>query len=298
MRMHDDEIDIDPPLVRALLAEHFPRWAGLPVRAVASTGTDNAMFRIGEDLAVRLPRVGWAVGGVELEQRWLPVLAPHLPVAVPEPVGLGAPACGYPWPWSVYRWLPGANPVVGALADPHGLATAVAGFVTALRAVDTAGAPAAGRGAPLAPRDGGTREAIAALTDVVDADAVTGAWEEALRAPEWTGEPVWVHGDLSPGNLLLTGDALTAVIDFGAMGLGDPACDLISAWNLLPADARDTFRGALDADDATWARGRGWALTIALLQLPYYRDTNPGLAANARHVIDQVVADHITFGCR
>ncbi|MET1076238.1 MAG: aminoglycoside phosphotransferase family protein [Umezawaea sp.] len=298
MRMHDDEIDIDTHLVRALLADRFPRWADLPVRAVPSTGTDNAMFRLGDDLAVRLPRVGWAVKGVELEQRWLPVLAPHLPVAIPDPVALGAPACGYPWPWSVYRWLPGTNPVLDALADPHALAVAVADFVTALRAVDTTGAPAAGRGVPLARRDTGTRQAIAQLAGVVDTDAVTGAWEEALRAPVWDGEPVWVHGDLSPGNLLLTDDTLSAVIDFGALGVGDPACDLISAWNLLPPHARGTLRDALDADDATWARGRGWALTIALLQLPYYRDTNPGLAANARHVIDQVVADHITFGCR
>ncbi len=152
---------------------------------------------------------------------------------------------------------------------------------------------------PLARRDTGTREAIAELEGVIDTDAVTDAWEKALRAPQWTGDPVWLHGDLSPGNLLLSGDdELTAVIDFGALGVGEPACDLISAWNLLPADARDTFRGALDVDDATWARGRGWALSIALLQLPYYRDSNPGLAANARHVIDQVVADHITFGCR
>ncbi|RKT56885.1 aminoglycoside phosphotransferase family protein [Saccharothrix australiensis] len=284
--MHPDEPVIDPPLVRRLLAECFPRWADLPARRVASAGTDNAMFRLGEDLVARLPRIGWAVEGIAHECAWLPRLAPHLPVAVPEPLGLGRPAAGYPWPWAVLRWLDGENPVEA----PPGLAGDLAGFVSALRRVELPDPPAAGRGRPLATRDAPTREAIAALGDEVDAAAVTAVWESALAAPPWEGDPVWVHGDLSPGNVLVAGGRLSAVIDFSSCGVGDPAADLPVAWNLLPAAQRDEFRAALGVDDATWARGRGLALSIALIQLPYYRDTNPMLVANSRHVIGEVLA--------
>ncbi|MFI7277749.1 aminoglycoside phosphotransferase family protein [Streptomyces sp. NPDC049879] len=282
-----------------------PRWADLPVAAVASTGTDNAMFRLGDDLAVRLPRIPGAVGNVTAEQHWLPRLAPHLPFAVPAPVGLGAPGEGFPWPWSVLRWLDGANPAVGRLAEPAALAAGLGRFVSALRDVPAGGGPAAGRGVPLARRDADTRAAIGELRALAaagtpegrdgrpfDLDAVTAAWDDALRAPAYTGPPVWVHGDLSPGNVLTGQDGrLTAVIDFGCLGTGAPDIDLMPAWNLLPAAARPALRAALGADDAAWARGRGWALSVALLQLPYYRETNPGLAASARHVIGEVLAD-------
>ncbi|MFD9737734.1 aminoglycoside phosphotransferase family protein [Umezawaea sp. NPDC059074] len=294
-RMHVDEVDVGPDLVRDLIARRFPRWAGLDVRPVASTGTDNAVFRLGDHLVARLPRIRGAHKNMALDQRWLPVLAPHLPVAIPEPVGLGEPDLGYPWAWSVYRWLPGEHPTAGA-AD--GLVPALAEFVTALRAVDTTDAPPAGRGRPLAGRDTATRAAIASLAGQVHTPVVTAAWEHALTALAWTGPPVWVHGDLTPGNLLTTDGALSGVIDFGATGVGDPACDLLVAWNLLTADGRARLRDALDVDDAQWARGRGWALTVALIALPYYRDTNPALAASSRHVIEQVTIDHITSGCR
>ncbi|HEX6345342.1 aminoglycoside phosphotransferase family protein [Umezawaea sp.] len=293
--MHADEVPVDSALVRALVATRFPLWAGLPVTPVASTGTDNAVFRLGDDLVVRLPRVGWAVDAVAREHRWLPRLAPLLPVAIPEPVGLGHAAHGYPWPWSVYRWLPGTNPA-SRTAGP--LVDGIAGFITALRAVDTTGAPANGRGVPLASRDGATRDAIRSLTGLVDTDLVTDAWEAALEAPEWDGPPVWAHGDLSPGNLVASDGVLSAVVDWSGVGVGDPACDLIVAWNLLVGDARAALRTALDVDAAQWARGRGWALSVALLQLPYYRLSNPALAANARHVIAEVTADHTTSGCR
>ncbi|OUC90111.1 aminoglycoside phosphotransferase family protein [Streptosporangium minutum] len=291
-KMHADEVDIDASLVRRLLAGQFPQWADLPVEPVDSSGTDNAMYRLGEDMAVRLPRIEWAAGGVEREQRWLPRLAPLLPVAIPAPLGKGVPAGGYPWHWSVYRWLDGENPAVGRVADPGTLAEDLAGFVTALRRIDPAGGPPAGRGVPLATRDAPTRAAIGDLRGVLDTGAVTAAWEEALRIPEWSGPAAWVHGDLSPGNVLITRGRLGAVIDFGGVGVGDPTVDLVVAWNLLPADARDVFRTALRVDDATWTRGRGWALSIALIQLPYYRSTNPSLAANSRHVIGEVLADH------
>ncbi len=289
--MHRDEVDIDASLVRALLARQFPRWADLEIAPVPSAGTDNALYRLGSDMVVRLPRIGWAAGDVAKEHHWLPQLEPLLPVTVPTPLTVGAPDLSYPWHWSVCPWLPGENPRVGSIDDPEGLAEAIAGFVTALRAIDPAGGPAASRGGPLAGRDDATRTAIEALGGEIDADAATAVWVEALAVPAWADPPTWIHGDLSPGNLLCVGRTLTSVIDFGGLGIGDPACDLSVAWNLLPASARPSFRTAVSMDDATWQRGRGWALSIALIQLPYYRESNPQLATNARHVIAEVLAE-------
>ncbi len=289
--MHADEVRTDVALVRRLVAAQFPHWADRRVEAVESSGTDNAMYRLGADLTVRLPRIESAVEDVAREQWWLPRLAPSLPVAVPVPLAEGRPGAEFPFPWSVYRWLEGANPDVDRLADPDRLATDLAGFVTAMRGVEPADAPAAGRGVPLSTRDDPTRDAIGRLDGMIDTAAVTAVWEQARRLPERTGRPVWFHGDLSPGNVLLSGGRLTGVIDFACAGAGDPTVDLIVAWNLLPARSRPLFRAALDVDDDTWLRGRGWALSISLIQLPYYRDTNPALAANSRHVIREVLAD-------
>ena len=294
VRMHADEADIDTALVRRLVAGQFPALADLPVEPVVSSGTDNAMYRLGEDLAVRLPRFPAAARNVDEEQRWVPRVAPRLPVAVPAPVGRGKPTEDYPYPWSICRWVPGANPIVGALAEPDRLARDVAAFVTALRQVDPAGVPASGRGMPLAARDAPTRAAIAACDGLIDTVAVTALWDDALRVPAWQGPPTWMHADLSPGNLLVRDGRLCAVIDWGGAGVGDPTVDLIIAWNLLPASARRTFRDALAADDDTWRRGRGWALSISLIQLPYYQHTNPALAANSRHVISEILADEVT----
>lgn len=289
VRMHADEVDIDAELVRRLVAGQFPAWAGLPVTRVASSGTDNAMFRLGDDLVVRLPRIAGAADGVVVEQTWTPRLAPHLPVAVPEPVAVGEPTDDYPFTWSVCRWLEGVNPTAGDTAPE--LAADLVAFIAALRRVDPDGAPRAGRGIPLAERDEPTRAAIAASTGLVDTDAVTAIWEHALTLPAHTGGPAWAHADLSPGNLLVRDGRLAAVIDWGAAGVGDPTVDLIVAWNLPPARDRPAFRAALGVDDDTWLRGRGWALSISIIQLPYYQHTNPGLAANSRHVIAQVLAD-------
>lgn len=294
--MHADEVDVDVCLVRRLVDAQFPQWAGLALHPVPSAGTDNALYRLGDDMAVRLPRIEWAASDVDKENQWLPRLAPLLPVAIPIPLAKGEPAEGYPWAWSVSGWLNGENPILDGIADPGLLALELAEFVTALHRIDPTGGPPASRGVPLAMRAGATGNAIEGLRATVDTVEVTAAWEAALRAPEWSGAPVWVHGDLSPGNLLIADGRLSAVIDFGALGVGDPACDLIVAWNLLPEDARDIFRTTLRVDDAMWARGRGWALSIALIQLPYYLDTNPTLAANARHVIREVLADHDRTG--
>ncbi|MGW2639873.1 aminoglycoside phosphotransferase family protein [Streptomyces sp. NPDC001348] len=289
--MRPDEVDIDVDVVRRLIADQFPVWASLPVERLESAGTENAMFRLGADKVVRLPRHPGAVDDVLHEQCRLPGLGPWLPVPTPEPVGRGEPGAGFPWPWSVYRWLEGRNPVAGRLEEPGALAGDLAGFVRALRRIDPADGPPGYRGVPLATRDAPTRDAIARLADRgVDTAPLTARWEEALRAPRHTGPPAWAHGDLSPGNVLVEDGRLSAVIDFGTVGVGDPAVDLIAAWNLLPASARGTFREAVGADDAEWARGRGWALSISLIQLPYYWDTNPPLAENSRHTIAEILA--------
>ncbi|MFB8246817.1 aminoglycoside phosphotransferase family protein [Streptomyces sp. NPDC055952] len=289
-RMHEDERDIDTALVGRLITRRFPRWAGLPLRRLRSSGTENAMFRLGTDKVVRLPRHPRAVDAIAHELRWLPRLGPGLPAASPEPLGEGAPDEGFPWPWSVYGWLEGRNPVPGRLEEPELLAGDLAAYVRAMRRVDASGAPP-GRGVPLAARDAAVREALARLGGRVDTGALTARWEEALAAPVHSGPPVWAHGDLMAGNLLVRGGRLSAVIDFGTVGAGDPAVDLIAAWCLLPARARGVFREAVGAGAAEWARGRGWALSIAVIALPYYWDTNPPVAENSRHVIREILAE-------
>jgi aminoglycoside phosphotransferase (APT) family kinase protein len=291
-RMHADEADIDVSLVRRLLAAQFPQWADLPIELVDSAGTSNAMYRLAEDMVVRLPRIAGAANDVEKEHRWLPRLAPPLPVAIPVPLGEGVPAEGYPWHWSVYRWLDGETPDIEGIAEPGLLAKDLAEFVAAMRRIDPTDGPPAYRSEPLAMRDVTTRSAIGELSGIVDAHAATAVWDAALQAPQWAGPAVWLHGDLQPGNVLIARGRLSAVIDFGCLGVGDPAVDLIGAWYLLPTGARSVFRTALGADDAAWARGRGWALSIALLELRYYRTTNPVMAAIARRVILEVLTDH------
>lgn len=303
-KMHEDELDLDEGLVARLVAEQFPRWAGLPVSRVPSSGTDHAMFRLGQALVVRLPRTPWAARSLEAEARWPALLAPHLPVTVPVPLEVGEPAGEYPLNWAVHRWLPGRNPVVGRVVEPARLARELGEFVAALRAVAPhPQAPRAGRGVPLADRDADTRDAVRALAqlppgaEALDLDTVREVWAEAVALPGYAGPDRWLHGDISPGNVLVGDDGrLSAVIDFGGIGVGDPTVELIVAWNLLPAAVRGAFREVLGVDDVTWARGRAWALSVALIQLPYYRLSNPALAANSRHVIAEVLADHAREG--
>lgn len=297
-KMHADEVDTDPSLVRRLLADQFPQWADLPIDRVESSGTDNAIYRLGEDMAVRLPRIAGGTGTIDKEQRWLPKLAPLLPVAISQPLAKGLPGQGYPWYWSVHRWLAGESVNVERMADPIGLAQDMGSFVAALRRIDTTGGPIAGRdgsrGVPLARRDAATREAIAQLDGVVDSPAVTAAWQAAVQAPTWRRPGVWIHGDLLSGNVLVdTSGRLSAVIDFGCMAVGDPACDVMAAWTLFEAEGREAFRSVIEVDDATWARGCGWALSFALIALPYYMHTNPVFVRDARHVIREVLADRL-----
>jgi aminoglycoside phosphotransferase (APT) family kinase protein len=290
--MHDDEVDTGISLVGKLLSAQFPQWADLPIEPVRSAGTDNAIYRLGDDLAVRLPRIDGATGDLDKEHRWLPRLAPFLPLAIPVPIAKGEPGEGYPWQWSIYRWLEGQNATIERIADPYRAATDLAQFVAALQQVNFADEPPSGRGMRLAMRDGPARSAIETLRGTIDTDAATAVWEASLRAPTWERPPVWTHGDLIPTNLLVEQGELSAVIDFGTLGVGDPACDLVAAWSVLSVETREVFRSALRVDDATWRRGRGWALSPALIIVPYYQDTNPVLVAVATSMIDEILADY------
>jgi aminoglycoside phosphotransferase (APT) family kinase protein len=291
--MHAGEVGTDAALVRRLLARQFPHWADLTIDPVVSYGTDHDIYRLGDHLAARLPRIGWATGQAAKEAEWLPKLAPHLPLAVPVQLTIGRPAEGYPFEWSVYEWLPGVN-ANGTIDDLDQAAADLAAFVNALRQVDTTDAhlrPTGGRGAPLAELDNQVRRSIAELGDRIDSDATVRSWEESLDASRWDGEEVWVHGDLLPGNLLVVAGRLSAVIDFGGLNVGDPACDLQPAWNVFAGDSRTRYRSELGADDSSWLRGRGWALYQAVSALPYYWDTNPGMIRQASHALAQVLAD-------
>ncbi|SBT53358.1 Predicted kinase, aminoglycoside phosphotransferase (APT) family [Micromonospora narathiwatensis] len=293
VKMHADEVETDIELVRRLLTGQFPHWAGLPVRLVPSYGTDHDIYRLGEHLSVRLPRIGWATGQAAREAEWLPRLAPHLPLALPVPLAMGHPAEGYPFGWSVHEWLPGEN-ANGTLDDLDRAAVDLAAFITALRSIDTTGAyprPPACRGGDLAEFDAGVRRSVGELGDRIDGAATLRAWQESLDAAAWGRPGVWVHGDLLPGNLLVVDGRLSAVIDFGGLNVGDPACDLQPAWNVFAGTSRERFRAELNVDDAAWLRGRGWALLQAVAALPYYWDTNPGIVRQTSHALGQVLAD-------
>jgi aminoglycoside phosphotransferase (APT) family kinase protein len=295
-RMHRDEREIDKALASRLVVEQYPQWAHLPLEPVLSAGTDNAIYRLGHRMAVRLPRRADAAKQVEKESLWLPRLASHLPLAVPVPLGLGLPVPDYPFHWSVCRWLAGENAVIGAIADLQDAAVTLAQFVGSLHDIDPSDGPPPGphnfyRGAYLTSRDVQTRSAIENLHGIIDTYALTRVWDAALRIEPWCKPPVWIHGDLHAGNLLVENGRLAAVIDFGGLGVGDPACDLMVGWTLLSSEARSRFRSALAVDAATWARGRAWALSVAIVALPYYLHTNPVLVSISRRAIREVLAD-------
>jgi aminoglycoside phosphotransferase (APT) family kinase protein len=294
--MHDDEVRTDAALVRRLLAAQFPHWARLDIEPVRSDGTDNAMYRLGGELAARLPRRPGAVRPMDKEHTWLARLAPALPLPLPLPLAKGAPGEGYPWPWSVCRWLDGENPTPGQIGDADRFANDLAAFLRALQAIDAAGAPRAGehnygRGAPLAQWRATIGERLTWLADLDDIALVTAAWEADARAAPWDRPPVWIHGDLSAGNLLAREQRLSGVIDWSCLGAGDPACELQVAWNLFDPAGRRAFREAMAVDDATWTRGRAWGLAMAILNFSYYRTRSPAIAAHGRRAIDAVLAD-------
>jgi aminoglycoside phosphotransferase (APT) family kinase protein len=304
MALHDDEIPVSADDVRRLVAAQHPRWAHLPVSAVAESGTDHRLFRLGDALVARMPKIGWAGEQAASDARWLARLAPHLPVAVPAPVALGEPDDTYPFRWSVAPWLPGAA-VVDPLApgaepnlDASRAAVDLAAFVSALRTVDPDGPVKGGtsRGVPLARLDDAVRRAVHESGSRLDRPAVLRAWDRALEAASEPVPGTWLHGDLMPGNLLADGGRLTAVIDWGALGVGDPAADLPPAWWLFEGADREAFREAAgagpggDLDDGAWERGRGWVLVQGVLALPYYWDRWPAFARASQRRLAEAVA--------
>jgi aminoglycoside phosphotransferase (APT) family kinase protein len=286
------EITVD--LVHRLVAEQHPQWAALPVTPVPRSGWDNRTFRLGDELLVRLPSAAGYVDAVAKEQRWLPVLAQRLPLPIPAPVAVGVPGQGYPWPWSVYRWLPGDPADAAPPDDLMRFAVDLGAFLTALQRAPGPG-PKPGqhnwwRGGPVGYYDHETRHALEVLAGEVDVLAAMEVWDAAVRSV-WDGRDVWFHGDVATGNLLVIEGVLSAVIDFGTSGWGDPSCDLVIAWTLFDGQSRDAFRRAVDADSAMWARARGWALWKALITMDWQHDDVVAYSS-ARRVVEAVLADH------
>lgn len=289
--------NIDTPLVRRLIASQFPQWADLQVKPVEVGGWDNRSFHLGDHMLVRLPSAACYSVQVENEQFWLPKLAPHLPIPIPTPIAMGKPGEGYPWNWSIYGWIEGRTALRERIADLSQFATELAEFLRALQHCDTAGGPLAGphnfyRGGPLLTYDAETRQAISVLDSTIDKDAATDIWNEAI-ASTCTDTPVWVHGDVAVGNLIVDyKGCLSAVIDFGGLGVGDPACDLAIAWTLFNNESRTAFLTALQLDNHTWARGRGWALWKALIVYAGLPGTNPLEKENSKKVMDEILTDY------
>jgi aminoglycoside phosphotransferase (APT) family kinase protein len=297
--------EITAEVAARLVAGQFPQWADLPVAPVGLNGWDNTTFRLGHKLCVRLPSADGYVAQVDKEHRWLPVLARHLPLPIPEPVAKGRPGDGFPRPWSIYRWIEGEPACAGRIADLTLFAADLAGFLAALYAIDPSGGPPPGlhsafRGGPLTTWDEQTRESIRLLADDIDAKAATTVWNTALTST-WGQAPRWVHGDVTASNLLVAGGALHAVIDFGCAAVGDPACDLVMAWTFFTSHSATVFRRGLPFDAATWARARGWALWKALVTIGGEKQEGDDAQAAARRfgwrhsprqIIDLVIADH------
>jgi aminoglycoside phosphotransferase (APT) family kinase protein len=287
--------EINAVLVSQLIASQFPQWTHLPIKPVELSGWDNRTFHLGFEMSVRLPSAEGYVAQVEKEHRWLPRLAPLLPLPIPAPLAKGIPGNDYPWPWSVYRWLEGENATLERIADLPEFAISLAEFLLALQRIDATDGPPAGehnffRGGLLTTYDAETRETIQELAGEVDTDAATRVWESALETT-WQRTPVWVHGDVAVGNLLVRDGRLNAVIDFGCCAVGDPACDLVMAWTFFSGESRAAFKGTLGLDAATWARARGWSLWKALITLAEHIDSDPEKSAGARRVINEILTD-------
>jgi aminoglycoside phosphotransferase (APT) family kinase protein len=297
--------DITPELVARLVAQQFPPWADLPISPVELDGWDNSTFRLGTTMSVRLPSADIYVAQIDKEHRWLPVLRDHLPLPIPEPLAKGVPGLGFPRPWSVYRWIDGEIATAETVGDLEQFARDLAGFLSALNRCDATDGPEAGshshlRGCRVAVWDSMTRGSLEHLGGVIDTAGATEVWEAAL-ASRWQRPPVWAHGDVAATNLLVREGRLHAVLDFGCSATGDPACDTVIAWTFFSGASRAAFVSALAVDEATWARGRGWALWKALLEL-VTDQSDPGHAERAtvrqgwrfgpRRIVDDLIAEH------
>jgi len=293
--LHPDEIAVDEGLLRRLLEEQFPAMASLNVSAVKSDGADNWLFRLGSELLVRLPRRPSAALQFPKAHEWLPRLAPALPLQVPVPIAAGIPCDAFPWPWSISSWIEGLPAEPTTLSGSHEAAERLGMFLRSLQDQDARFGPPPGehnsfRGEALVARDKFVRQNLASIADPGIRDLAHTVWREALDAEPHTTELKWLHGDLLPSNLLVAQETLVAVIDFGLLAVGDPACDLMAGWTLFNADARRTFRNAVGADDAAWSRGRGWALAFAAVAYPYYKPLGHPLATVAARTMREALS--------
>jgi len=293
LKRHADELDVDEDLVRRLLRDQYPQWADLPLRLVVPTGTDHTIYRLGDELVVRMPIMAYATRQAAKEARWVPFLAPRVPLALPLPMAMGEPGHGYPLPWSVVRWIDGERADRDTL-DLTQAAADLAAFIRALHACDATDGPPAGedtgwRGRPLGLWVERLQPWIERLDSFPGIEVILAAWQDALSAPEWNRPGVWFHGDLGGNNLIARDRRLVGVIDSG-YGVGDPACDLMSGWTLFRGESRRIFFEACGLDDATISRARGWAIAPSLIGLSYYRDV-PHLQQNARGAIEGALAD-------
>jgi aminoglycoside phosphotransferase (APT) family kinase protein len=290
IKMHEGEIEIDTTIVHRLLTEQFPHLAERSITVVRSTGTVNAIYRLGNDLYVRLPRVQTSAEGIDREWTWLSKLAPQISLTIPQPLARGKPTSWYPCPWAIYHWIEGSPYQDDLISDERQAARDLANFILELRSVDVLDAPRGGRN-PLTELDAETRCAIESSQGAIDTKAASAAWTRSLEATLWNGKPVWIHRDLLKPNLLVQDGQLRAVIDFGGVGVGDPAADAIPAWSVFNRVGRETFREALDIDDNVWRRARGYALHQALLIIPYYPETNPEFVTLAQHTVEEILTD-------
>lgn len=295
-KMHENELEIDESFVRKLLENQCPQWSNYPLSAITSSGTDNALFRLGNEFVVRLPRVEWEPGSIEKsinkEYEWIPQLAKLLTTSISAPIFKGNPDSFYPWSWLIVKWNDGLNPVFEENNEYALLAADLAHFLNELHGVKLSHGPLSRRGVPLQKIDAETKKAIGELSEDLDSQLISSLWEQLLTTPSWEKELVWIHGDFLPGNILIQNHSLSGVIDFSDVGMGDPACDLIIAWSLFNKISREIFRKNLkNSDENTWRRGKAWALSIALIMLPYYKNTNPILATLARRMIKNIMCD-------
>lgn len=293
--MDSQALKIDEALVRSLVAAQFPQWKELSVQPVALSGWDNRTFHLGDQMLVRLPSAQAYAFQVEKEHRWLPKLAPHLPLPIPVPLAMGEPALGYPWKWSVYRWLEGEAAATAHIDDLNKFAAGLAGFLNALQKIDPEGGPLPGpenfyRGGEIKVYEPEMLQALALLKNRVDVEAARRVWKKAL-ATAWRRPPVWIHGDVSAGNLLVQRGELSGVIDFGQVAIGDPACDLSIAWTMFAGESRELFRAKLCLDEGTWMRGRAWTLWKAMIIAAGLVGANAAEAKQCWRIIGEVLDD-------
>lgn len=292
MKMHDNEVNIDKDIIYQLLSEQKPEWAMVNIVPISSDGSDHALFRLGSEYVMRLPRVARAVKGIDKEVKWVSALASHLSTPISEPIFKGAPSEQYPFPWLVNKWCEGHNPDFEKNNEYSILATELAEFLNQLHGIKIPDGPISRRGVALNYLNTDVKVALKKIDAELDVSLIVSLWQQLMNTDEWIQEPAWLHGDFLQGNILVNNHHLSGVIDFSDLGMGDPACDLIIAWSLLNKDSRKTFKDNLDnIDENTWQRGRGWALSIALIMLSYYKDRSPYFTTLAKHMIRELTSE-------